>query len=98
MEINEELLQLTRENNKILRGMRSSQRWDRLFKIVYWLAILGVSIAGYYLVQPMISPLMNNFNSIISSFQGMTNGLPSMNGFQLPAGTLDALKNGLKVQ
>ena len=35
-------LALTEENNRILRGIRSSARWGRFFSIVWWIIIIAV--------------------------------------------------------
>lgn len=50
----EELLELTRENNKILRSMRKSQKLTTLFSFVYWIIILGSIFGTYYYFQPTI--------------------------------------------
>ncbi|HVY72783.1 MAG TPA: hypothetical protein VG984_01885 [Candidatus Paceibacterota bacterium] len=48
-------LELTEENHRILRGMRSAARWGRLITIVWWIVVVAVSGATYYYyVQPYV--------------------------------------------
>ena len=49
-----ELLELTRENNKILHGLRRSQRWNTILNIIYWLIIIGIAIGAFYFLQPYV--------------------------------------------
>lgn len=48
-------LELTEENHRMLRGMRSSARWARFFTVLWWVGVLLVSGATYYYyVQPYV--------------------------------------------
>jgi hypothetical protein len=49
-----ETAELARENNKILKALRRGQVWSRWIRIFYWLVIIGLSIAGYYAIQPYV--------------------------------------------
>ena len=61
-----ETLDLVGHNNKMLRSMRRSMQWSRVFHIIYWIVILGVTVAGYYYAQPYIDQLIK----ITSMFKG----------------------------
>ncbi len=67
-----ELLQksyeLSKENNEILHGVRRHNRRSLIFTIIYWVLIVGVSIATLYFLQPYIDMLMKAYKSIQSSF------------------------------
>lgn len=76
----DELLELTRENNKILHGMRRTQRWGSVFTIVYWAVILGSILGTYYYFQPTLQKYMSLFESSINSIQKLqktTSGIPT---------------------
>ena len=84
MELNDrkldELLELTRENNKILSGMRRTQRWSSFFSIVYWAVILGSIFGVYYYFQPTIQKYMKTFQisvGIIQNFEKTAGSIPS---------------------
>ncbi|EFK95784.1 hypothetical protein LDC_2200 [sediment metagenome] len=66
----DELLELTRENNKILTGMRSAQRWGSFFKLVYWMVILGSILGVYYYFQPTIQKYANTLQTAAGVLQG----------------------------
>lgn len=73
----EELLELTRENNKILKQMRRSLMWGRALRIVYWLVILGVAIGSFYFLQPYIE----NLQEVYSNVTGVKTQLNGLFGF-----------------
>ena len=61
-----ENLELSQENNKILRSMRSSARWSRFFKIIFWLIIIGTTAGTYYYLQPFLAEMMKAYQGIVS--------------------------------
>ena len=76
----DELLNLTRENNKILRSMRSSQRWSSFFRFAYWLIILGSIFGVYYYFQPTIQKYWNTVQTsigILQNFQNAAGTIPT---------------------
>jgi len=51
-------LAMTEETNHIVRGMRRSARWGRFFSIAWWIVIIAVSGATYYIyVQPYVTDI-----------------------------------------
>ena len=70
----ERALALSEENNKMLKKLLRNMRWGRLFKTVYWLVIIGVSIGAFLHFQPFIDQFLQAFGS----FQGTLN---SVNGY-----------------
>jgi hypothetical protein len=51
-------LALAEENNHILRGMRRSARWGRFFTLAWWVIIIAVTGATYYIyVQPYVTEI-----------------------------------------
>lgn len=65
----DELLELTKENNEILRSMRRSQRFGSFFTFVYWAVILGSILGAYYYFQPTIQKYMRTFQTSIGIIQ-----------------------------
>lgn len=82
----DELLELTRENNKILSGMRRTQRWGSLFNIVYWAVILGSIFGVYYYFQPTIQKYMKTLQTsakILQNIENTAGAIPSyLQGFK----------------
>ena len=76
----DELLEVTRENNKILRSMRSAQRWGSFFRFVYWALILGSIFGTYYYFQPTIQKYMKTLQTsagILQKFEGAAGTIPT---------------------
>ena len=76
----DELLEVTHENNKILRSMRRAQRWSSLFRFIYWAVILGSILGVYYYFQPTIQKYMNTFQTsigIIQNFEKAAGSIPT---------------------
>ena len=63
----DKLIKLTKENNEILRGMRSHQRWATFAAILYWLFIIGIALGAFYFVQPYIVVVIESYNSMVES-------------------------------
>ena len=76
----EELLEMTRENNKILRSMRRTQRWSSFFAFMYWMIILGSIFGTYYYFQPTIQKYVKTLQTsvgIIQNFEKMAGSIPT---------------------
>lgn len=69
----DELLELTRDNNKILRAMRRTQHISSFFTFVYWMVILGSILGTYYYFQPAIKKYMNAMQTSVNFLQNFEN-------------------------
>lgn len=67
----DQLLDLTKENNRILRSMHRRMLWSQVFTFMYWLVILGTIGWSYYYLQPYISKYLNTYQSIMGSLSSM---------------------------
>jgi hypothetical protein len=67
----DQLLELTKENNRILRSMHRRMIWSQVFSYIYWLIILGSIGWSYYYLQPYISKYMDTYQTIMSSLNTM---------------------------
>ncbi len=80
-ELLEESVELSRENNKILKKLRSAMRVSRAFKIMYWTIIIGSMFGFYYYFQPLIDNLMGTYEGITSMFgkdSGVVSAIPDI--------------------
>ena len=94
----EEILKLTRENNKILRGMRSQSRWSSFFSFVYYVFIISSLVWSYYYIQPMIEPFIKNYENMISGINEVKQNLPNANSLKIDPAKLDNIKSLLNSQ
>ena len=79
-ELLQKTYELSQENNNILKGIRSSNRWSTFFKFFYWIIIIGISIGAFYYIQPYINIANKAYQSIqgdLSKVKSVINTLPS---------------------
>ncbi|MBK5215197.1 MAG: hypothetical protein JJE53_00080 [Candidatus Pacebacteria bacterium] len=53
----EENLKLSKENNEMLNSLIRSKKQNAIFKAVYWVIIILITIGSYYFIKPYISSL-----------------------------------------
>jgi len=78
-----EALELSRENNKMLRSLHRSMVWGRVYRVMYWLIALGLALGAFYFLQPYIE----QFQTIWGDVQrGIKGGQDLLNQFSSPQG------------
>jgi hypothetical protein len=75
------ILKLSEENNHFLRKVRGAQKTSQMFKAIYWVIIIAVTLGGFYLVKPFLSTLTGLYSGIGG---GSSNGSGSSSGFKVP--------------
>jgi hypothetical protein len=89
----EQLLKLTKENNKILRSMRRNAWLGGIFKLVFW--VLVFVVLPFWVYTTYLAPVM-------ASMMGMMQQLQQVQGtgaqMQAQFGDLTEALNGLKAQ
>jgi TRAP-type C4-dicarboxylate transport system permease small subunit len=58
------LIRLSEENNDKIRALHKSMVWGRIFRIVYWVIIIGLAIGAFYYLQPYIDSLTDAYGQI----------------------------------
>lgn len=89
----QELYDLTKQNNAMLKSMHRANRISFWLKIVYYLIIFGIAAASYYYLQPIV----DTFFDTISSFGAQNGGGPTIN-FAIPEEYRTLIENYLKSQ
>ncbi|MEY2671586.1 MAG: hypothetical protein RL687_3 [Candidatus Parcubacteria bacterium] len=86
----EENLELSKENNELLKKVRNTQKLAQIYRIVYWVVIIGASYGAYYFVQPYIGGILNVYGGGgLESLGGENmNGVPDLKSLQ---GLLESL-------
>jgi len=67
---------LAEENNRILVSIRRSNRVSAIFRVLYWIIIIGISVGAYYFIQPYVNTAFDLFNVVkqdIQQVQGVAN-------------------------
>ncbi len=57
-------LELSQENNRMLHSMKRQMLVGRIFRIVYWVVIIGAAIGVYYYIDPYINGVINAYGSV----------------------------------
>ena len=61
----ERTFEYARENNKILKKMRTSAKFWSFMRIVYWAIIIGSAVGLYYFLQPFLDQLLDVYNQVV---------------------------------
>lgn len=93
-----EILELTKENNKILRGMRRSQKWSSFFNFIYYALIIGSILGSYYYLQPYVDSFIKRYQELSSGIQDVKTDINEAKNIALPPRTMDQLKNILQLE
>ncbi len=84
----EESLALAKENNKMLRAMRKSQKLAQLLRGLYWVLIIASMVAAYYFIQPYIDTVTNAY----SNSKGLIDSIKNIGGGENTAQIEDLMK------
>jgi len=66
-----ENIKIAEDNNRLLRKIVSASRWARIFKLLYWVVIIGSMIGIYYYIQPILLDLLDTYDGLLSSAQSI---------------------------
>jgi len=69
----EETAKLAKENNVILRKMRRSAIWGSIFKVIYWLVILGGLAVSWYYIEPYINTILEMYEQVQGQMESLKN-------------------------
>jgi hypothetical protein len=59
-----EALELSRENNTLLKKMWRATQWGRAIKALYWFIIIGVTVGSLYFLQPYLDTLQGVYGGL----------------------------------
>lgn len=65
------ILELEEENNKMLKRIRGSQKTARMFKVIYWVIIIGLALGAYYYVKPVYESVVNVYTQNADILKGI---------------------------
>lgn len=55
---------LAQENNKMLRKIRSVQKWSIFWSWLKIIVIIGITLGSFYFLQPYINKIVDLYSSI----------------------------------
>lgn len=62
-----ELLELARENNKMLKKIRRHMTMGTVFRFIYWAIIVGTAIGIFYFLQPYLEGVIKTYTDLTGS-------------------------------
>lgn len=66
-------LELSQENNKMLHSIKRHLLMGRIFRIVYWVVIIGAAIGIYYYIEPYVEGARQSYDSLKMDFETVGN-------------------------
>ena len=76
-----ESLELARENNKMLHGMRRSARISSFFRFAYWFVIIGITLGSFYFIQPYVEKISSIYTAVEKDSRSIQSVRDSLNNF-----------------
>ncbi len=69
----EETLELSQENNKMLKHIRRSQKMAAVIRIFYWVLVLVVSYGAYTFAEPYVNQMVKIIQSSQTELSNIRN-------------------------
>jgi len=63
-ELLEKTYALSKENNGMLKKIRSASRWSVFFRVMYWVLIAVVAIVAFMFIKPYVDAVFSAYNNV----------------------------------
>jgi hypothetical protein len=60
----DKLIELTEENNRLLKTLITDLRWRQLYSLVKWIIIIGLTFGAYVYLQPYLDKTLEMYKQI----------------------------------
>ena len=87
-----ESLEVSKENNEMLKKIVRNQKWTNIYRVVYWGIIIFSSVGAYYFIQPYLSSMLNLYTGGVSNFGNINDITKSLGNKQQIEDLLNSLK------
>ncbi len=67
----DETLEMVKENNKILKKMRSRMMWSSVVRVIYWIIILAAAFGAYYVIKPVVDDVREAYDGVVDSINSV---------------------------
>jgi predicted MFS family arabinose efflux permease len=72
----EDTFNLEKENNKMLRKVRSVQKWGTWWSIFKIIVVIGIAFGAFYFLEPFVNKFIGIWNNVSGSQQQNLNVNP----------------------
>lgn len=76
----QETYRLSQENNKMLSTMHRAMMWGRVWRALYWVVIIGLTVGAFYFIEPYLQTLLDTYGALQSNagdIQNLFDSIPS---------------------
>ena len=74
-----EVLELSRENSKILHKMKRAAFLNKLVRVLYWVVIVGSAVSLYYYMQPLLEQLIRTYTDLLGTVEQVKGATGTVN-------------------
>lgn len=74
-------LEISKETNEMLRDLHSKARWGRIFRILYWVIIIGTTLGVFYYLKGPLEQILGVYKGLLSATEKVQN-VPDAQAFQ----------------
>ncbi len=91
-QILKENLEISKENNDMLKKMVRSQKLTNIYRVVYWGIIIFSSLGAYYFIKPFLGNMLNIYTGGVSGTSNVGDVLKSLGDKQQMQDLINSLK------
>ncbi len=59
-----QVAELTEENNRLVRKLVTSQRWNRILFFAKWFVVIALTLGAYYYIQPLVDQVIETYRNL----------------------------------
>jgi hypothetical protein len=76
--IEERILELTEENNELLKKVRRNQKLTWNFRVVYWTVIILAALGFFYVFKSPLNKVKNEFTGLKSTIENISDKINNL--------------------
>lgn len=76
--IEEKILELTEENNELLKKVRRNQKLTWNFRVVYWIIIIAAALGFFYVFKSPLNKIKNEFTGLKSTIENISDKINNL--------------------
>ncbi len=74
----EENMELSRENNRMIKALYKNYRTVRVFRILYLVLIIGTALGAYYYLEPYLQQISELYTGSANTFNTLKDTLHAL--------------------
>ena len=74
----EEVYELVKENNSMLKKVRRVQKNAMLIRVLYWFVIVAIALGAFYYIKPYMENLISVYTNTADTFNNLEQNIPDV--------------------